>query len=131
MVETVIAAIVGALLSGAKEGATDVAKKGVSEGYEKLKGLLGAHSGANDEVSTALEQVEAKPDSLARRSVLAEELQDTGADKDAQIIAQANALLEIVRASGDGGSGSQVATGTGIAQADRNSTASVTMTHKT
>jgi len=44
-----------------------VAKSGLKDGYEKLKGLLSKHSSDAGSVSTALEQVEAKPESKAVR----------------------------------------------------------------
>jgi len=128
MVETIMAAIVGALASGAKDGISDVAKKGLSDGYDKLKSVLGRHANGASDVSNALERVEAKPESEARRAVLAEELEDSGAARDAEVVGQANTLLELVRSLPSGGTGSQVASGTGIAQADRSSTATVNMT---
>jgi hypothetical protein len=128
MVETIMAAIAGALASGAKDGITEVAKKGLSDGYDKLKSALGHHANGASDVLNALEKVETKPESEARRAVLAEELEDSGAAKDAEVVAQANALLELVRALPSGTTGSQVASGTGIAQADRNSRATVNMT---
>ncbi|MBB5062054.1 hypothetical protein [Granulicella mallensis] len=127
MVETIMAALVGALASGAKDGLTDVAKKGVSDGYEKLKSAIKRHSVTGD-VADALEKVEAKPDSEPRRAVLAEELQGSRIGANDEVIAQANSLLNLVRALPGNNMGGQVAHGTGIAQADRSSVASVTMT---
>jgi hypothetical protein len=128
MIETIIAAITGALAAGATDGLKDVVKSGLKDGYDKLKETL-THRGAEDSaVTTALEQVEAKPESKARLGVLEEELAASGLAKDPQVVAQATTLLELVRSLPSGGSGSQAASGTGIAQADRNSSATVTMT---
>lgn len=127
MVETIVTAVVAALASGATDGLKDVAKKGLSDGYEKLKSAITRHPGTSD-VADALEKMEAKPDSEPRRAVLAEELEASGIWANEEIIAQANSLLALVRALPDGIRGGQVAHGTGIAQADRSSTASVTMT---
>ena len=127
MVETIIAAVVGALASGAKDGITEIAKKGLSDGYDKLKSVLGRDASGASNVLDALEKVEIKPESEARRAVLAEELEDSGAARDPEVMLQANALLELVRALPGGSTGSQVASGTGIAQADRNSSATVNM----
>ena len=127
MVETIVTAVVAALASGATDGLKDVAKKGLSDGYEKLKSSITRHADTSD-VADALEKVEAKPDSQPRRAVLAEELEVSGIGANEEIIAQANSLLALVRALPDGSMGGQVAHGTGIAQADRSSTASVTMT---
>jgi hypothetical protein len=128
MVETIIAAVVTALAAGAKDGLKEVAKSGLKDGYDKLKSSLSRHDDSGAEVSTALEQLEAKPESKARQAVLEEELLASGAASDKQVVAEAQTLLELVRSLPDGGSGGQMASGTGIAQADRHSTATVTMT---
>jgi hypothetical protein len=128
MVETIMAAVLGALASGAKDGLKDVAKSGLKDGYDKLKAALVRHGENSTVVSTALGQVEAKPESKARQAVLEEELAESGAANDTHVMAQATSLLELVRSLPNGGTGGQMASGAGIAQADRNSSATVNMT---
>ncbi len=127
MVETVIAAVVAALTAGATDGVKDVVKQGVVDAYGRLKQAITSSSANDNDVSTALAQLEAKPTSIARQSVVKEELETSGVADDAQVLEKANALLSLVSSMQGTSSGSQVAQGTGIAQADRNSSATVTM----
>lgn len=128
MVETVIAAIVGALSAGATDGAKEVVKQGIADAYGKLKTVVFEDSAEPSELSTALTQLEAKPASVARQNVVKEELETSGVAQNTEVIAKANELLALVSSLQGESSGGQVAHGTGIAQADRNSSATVTMT---
>ena len=93
-----------------------------------MKKAIFEDPGGTTELSTALSQLENKPDSVARRDVVTEELEVSGVAQDAEVLAKANELLALLSSAQGGSSGGQVAHGTGIAQADRNSSASVTMT---
>lgn len=126
MDDTVLGAIIGAISAGALDGAKDVAKSAISEGYGKLKTTLVSRFGGKSGVANALNQVEEKPTSEGRLRVLEEELAESGAANDHELSIQALELAEMIN-SLQGTTGSQVAHGTGIAQADRSSTASVTM----
>jgi hypothetical protein len=126
MDNTVLGAIIGAISAGALDGAKDVAKSALSDGYGKLKATLVSRFGGTSSVSNALNQVEEKPTSEGRLKVLEEELTESGAANDHELSIQALELAETIK-SLQGTTGSQVAHGTGIAQADRSSTASVTM----
>jgi len=130
MVDVIVSAVVGALAAGANDGLKEAAKKGISDGYARLRSLLLRHDkGAND-VGDALEKLEAKPESEARKAVLVEELESSEVAKDVAIQEQANHLLNLVRSLPTGNTSSQIASGTGIAQADRGGSANVTMTNK-
>jgi hypothetical protein len=124
---TVLGAIIGAIGAGALDGTKDVAKKALSDGYDKLKTSLISRFGGNNSLANAITQVEAKPSSAGRLKVLEEELTESGAASDLELSIYASELGEIIK-NLQGTTGSQVAHGTGIAQADRSSTASVTMT---
>jgi hypothetical protein len=123
---TVLGAIIGAIGAGALDGAKDVAKKALSDGYDKLKSSLVSRFGEKSSVVSALTQVEEKPSSEGRLKVLEEELTESGAASDHELSIYARELGEVIK-NLQGTTGSQVAHGTGIAQADRSSTASVTM----
>jgi hypothetical protein len=127
MDSAIVHAIVGALGVGALEGAKDTAKKAVAEGYDKLRSLLTNRFGSKGRVEAALTSLEENPESSARQAVLNEELTASGASSDPALFAQASTLLELVKKLQPEDSGSQVAYGTGIAQADRHSSASVTI----
>ena len=130
MVQTIMEAVLGALACGATDGVKDVAKGGLIHGYNKLKTAFEQHSEVGTGVSSALEQLEAKPESKARQAVLAEELDASGITTNGDVLATATSLLHLVRSLGIGSTGSQVASGTGIAQASHGSSATVTMTDR-
>ena len=128
MIEIIVSAVLGALLAGANDGLKEVTKKGISDGYEQLKSLLLRHGNGKHDVADALKKLEAKPDSEARKAVLVEELESSGAAKDLAIQDQARLLLDLVKELPAGNTSGQIASGTGIAQADRGSSATVNIT---
>jgi hypothetical protein len=127
MDSAIVHAIVGALGAGALEGAKDTAKKAVAEGYNKLRSTLTSRFGSKGHVEAALTSLEQNPESCARQAVFNEELTSSAASSDPALLAQASALLELVKRLQPQDSGSQIAYGSGIAQADRQSSASVTI----
>ncbi len=125
--ELIANALTAALSAGAVAASADVAKKAVSDSYDALKFLLRKRFGEGHEVPQSLDKLEAKPDSPARKQLLSEELSATSAGQDPEILSAAQSLLDLVRALPQGESHTQIARGTGIAQADRGSSASVTV----
>jgi hypothetical protein len=107
-------------------GVSDITKKAIVDGYNGLKALVTKKFGTNNEATTAIEKLEAKPDSAGRQQTLAEELQASGASADPELLTAAQSLLELIKNLPTGEQHIQHAVGTGIAQADRGSTASVT-----
>lgn len=108
-VDAIVAAVVGALSAGA----TETGKKLVGDAYEGLKGLIKKRFGETSEVSAALEKVEAKPESDARKNVLREELESVDAGADAEMLATAEALLAVIRELPQGEGTTQTAHGKG------------------
>jgi hypothetical protein len=123
--EPISAAIFAALTAGAISGATESAKKAISDGYSGLKALLQKKFSSKTEVTDAIAKLEAKPDSPGRQQTLAEELKATNASADPELVGAAQSLLELIKALPQGEQHIQHAVGTGIAQADRGSTATV------
>jgi hypothetical protein len=123
--DPVTVAIIAALSAGAKSGVTDAAKKAIVDGYEGLKALLKKKFGSNSDVADAIDKLQAKPDSPGRRETVAEELKAANADAQPELLCAAESLLELIKALPQGEQHIQVAHGTGIAQADRGSTATV------
>ena len=95
--DPVTTAIVTALSAGATAGLTDTAKTAITDGYNKLKGLLTKKHGKDSDVVQAVENLEAKPDSKARKDMLAEEIATAKAEQDEEIIAAANQILILVQ----------------------------------
>jgi hypothetical protein len=128
VIDIITSAVAGALLAGANDGLKEVTRKGISDGYEQLKSLLLRHRNGEHDVADALKKLEAKPDSEARRALLIEELESSGAAKDLAIQDQARLLLDLVKELPEGNTTGQIGIGTGIAQADRGSSATVNIT---
>ena len=120
-------AIVAALSAGAVAGAQDTAKSAIADAYEGLKSLVKKKFGHDSEAAEAIDKLEAKPDSDGRKQTLAEELKAANSTSDAELVTAAQSLLALIKALPQGEKHIQVAQGTGIAQADRGSTATVTM----
>jgi hypothetical protein len=123
--DPITAAIVAAVSAGAIGGLTEASKTALTDAYGKLKALLTKKFGKESEVVQAVEQVETKPASEARKALLAEEFVAVKADQDSELLQLAQALQQVVQSSTEHGGHSQTATGSYIAQADRGSTASV------
>jgi len=123
--EPVTAAIIAALSAGAASGATDIAKKALVDGYGGLKALISKKIGNNSDVADAMEKLQAEPDSHGRQQTVAEKLKASNANADPELLAAAQSLLELIKALPLGEQHIQHAVGTGIAQADHGSTASV------
>jgi hypothetical protein len=120
-------AILAALTAGAASGATDTAKKAIADAYEGLKSLVKKKLGGNSEAAVALDKLETNPASEGRQKTLAEELESAKAATDPELASAAQALIELIRALPQGEKHIQFAQGTGIAQADRGSTATVNL----
>jgi hypothetical protein len=123
--EPITAAIIAALTAGAASGVTEAAKKAISDGYSGLKALINKKFGGKSDVTDAIEKLQAKPESPGRQQTLAEELKATNASADPELLSAAQSLLELIKTLPQGEQHIQNAVGTGIAQADRGSIASV------
>lgn len=92
-----ITIIVTALAAGAVAASKDVATQAIKDAYTGLKALIARKFSGNSDVAIALEQVEKKPDSEGRKATLAEELTAAEADQDAELVKQAQALLNLLK----------------------------------
>jgi len=123
--DPITAAIVAAISAGAIGGLTEVSKTAITDAYRQLKALLTKKFGDESDVVHAVNEVEAKPDSAGRKATLQEEVATVSADQDQEVLHAAQALLQLLQASGEGGQHVQTATRCYIAQADHGSSASV------
>lgn len=128
--DPITTAIVAALSAGAMSGLTETSKTAITDAYARLKTLLTKKFGGESEVVHAASEVEAKPDSAGRQAMLQEEVAAAKADQDQEVLHAAQALLQLLQASPEGGQHVQTATGSYIAQADRGSSASVNIGHQ-
>lgn len=103
--EPITATLVTALIAGAAAAATDVASDAIQSAYTGLKNLVIQKLGGRADVENAVQQVEAKPDSPSRQGMLQEEVEaaltaDPAAAQDAELRAQAEALLSLLEQAG-------------------------------
>jgi hypothetical protein len=126
-VDPVTTAIIAAVAAGAEAGAKDVATKGVVDGYQALKSLIKRKFGDSSDAVKALAELESKPESDGRKRTVMEELASVKAVNDVDLRKAAQALLDQIKAQPGGERHIQIAEGTGIAQADRGSIATVNM----
>jgi hypothetical protein len=119
------AAIIAAVAAGLVKGAGEVSQKVLVDGYERLKALLGRRFGDRSEVVQAVQGLEARPDSPARRNLVVEEVQLSGAGNDEELLTVARDLLARIQEDPGPRASVQQAIGSYIAQADRQSHAEV------
>ena len=118
-------AVLSALSAGAMSGTKKIVEKVIVDSYDALKSLIKRKFGQQSDVVKAIDNLEAKPDSSGRRESLQEEVAESKADQDFEILEAAKTLLNQLRAMPEGETHIQNASGNYIAQADRNSTATV------
>ncbi len=121
------AAIVAAVSTGALSGQTQASNPALAAAYHHLKALLSQKFGSESELVHAINAVEAKPDSAGRQATLQEEIAAAQADQDQEVLQVAQTLLHLLQPISEGGPHVQTAMGSYIAQADRGSSASVTI----
>jgi hypothetical protein len=88
--DILLTAILGALVN-----LTDTA---VRDAYDGLKSLIKCRFGDNGALAGAVEEVEKKPDSEARKAVLKEEISAIQGDRDEELIGAAKALIAAIQA---------------------------------
>ncbi len=94
--DPITTAIVAALSAGTIGGLTETSKTAMTDAYSAFKALLIKKFGAKSEVMQAIDQLEAKPDSAARKGTLQEELITVKAEQDSEVLAAAEYLLNLV-----------------------------------
>jgi hypothetical protein len=114
-----------AILAGLSAVTHSVADNAITESYEELKDVIKKKFGDKSELVKSIIQLENKPESNARRQLVQEEVGDSRADRDPEILQAAQSLLEHLRSDEDGEQIIQIAAGNYIAQADRGGTATI------
>jgi HetE-like protein len=125
--DPITAAIVAALAAGALSGVTEVGKNLLVDAYNGLKAKLKERLGEQSRVVKSVEFLEGAPDSEASKALVHEAVVAAKADQNPELQQAAQKLLEQVKAQPGGEQHVMNAIGTGIAQADRGSTATVNM----
>jgi hypothetical protein len=100
--------ITTAVAVGGAAGAKATAEHAVKDAYAALKSLLVKKFGKKGDTAGAIKNVEANPESKARRAVLREELEAAGAGKDQEVVDKATDLLKLVESRSPGATGGLV-----------------------
>ncbi len=127
-ISVTVTAILAALTAGVATGAGKAGENLLTDAYGGLKAVLKRKFGNDSEVTKAVDNLEDKPDSPARQGQLAEEVEVAGADQDPDVRRAAQDLLDQIKAQPGGDAhiqNTQNAFGSGIAQAQDHSTATV------
>lgn len=111
------------VIEAAKVGAGEIAKAELVNAYQAVKALIIRKAGADSTATTALTQLEKRPDSPGWREELGTALKESGLDKDAELLA----ALARLRAQLPASPVTQNVRGNANAVAANGSTASVTI----
>ncbi len=95
--ELITTAIIAALSAGAAAGLTEASKTAITDVHHQLKDLLVKKFGANSEVVQAVDALEATPNSAGRKETLWKEFIAVNAEQDADLLAAAKDLLNLVQ----------------------------------
>ncbi len=87
-----VTAIAAALALGAAAGVRSVSERFIKDAYDALRSLLFRRYG-----EACIPQLEQQPSSNARRMLVEEELQKLSADRDADVLEKARAILDAAR----------------------------------
>lgn len=120
--------IVTALVAGAAKAVGKTAEQVVSDAYNGLKDLIKRKFGHDSTLASAVNVLEAKPNSADLQGVVKNQIEASKAGEDPEIKTAAQRLYDLIKAQ-PGGTElvNQIATGNYIAQAAGGSTATVTI----
>ncbi|MEB3121599.1 MAG: hypothetical protein VKL41_10310 [Snowella sp.] len=96
-----VSLILAALAAGATAAAQDTAGVAVKDAYEGLKKLIKQKFGDKTDLVDAVDKLEKKPDSEARKATVKEEIETAKIDGDSEILKLAQDLLD--KAKGEPG----------------------------
>ncbi len=100
--DPITTAILAAIAAGAVAGATKIGEQVIVDAYAKLKELLKRKFGTKSEVVKAVKALEARPDSVARKEIVVEQVTASKADQDPELLRAAEALLKIINTNTKG-----------------------------
>lgn len=110
------ATLISALAVGAATGLTEMGQKLIPDAYQALKAALQRKFGLDSDLLGAVNALEKKPDSQGRAETVQEEVQATGADKEAELLKLVEALQAALQQSGAGGQQATLSGSGAIAQ---------------
>ena len=100
--EKIMDPIITALIAGATASVQGIASQVITDTYNAIKNKITEKFGKQNEALSALEKLEAKPKSDARKNVLAEDLSDLDISKDNELIELAQKLIKAMESETNG-----------------------------
>ncbi len=97
--DSITTALVAALSAGVASGATEVGKQAVVDAYGALKKTLKQKFGDDSDLVEAVDQLEEKPGSAGRQTVVQEEVAEAEAAQDPDLQELAQALVEALKST--------------------------------
>ena len=94
--------IITALIAGATASVKGIASQVITDMYKAIKNKISEKFGKQNEALSALEKLENKPESDARKNVLAEELSDLDISKDNELIELSQQLIKAIESETNG-----------------------------
>lgn len=138
--DPITTAIVMAITLGVVSGTSKVSEQAIVDSYNALKNLIKNKFGTKSEIINAVESLETKPNSSARKELLKEEVMETKANDDKELVALASEIIKSLETNFDTkviqqaiGNNIAIAIGNNIAIANDHSSAKVdvrTQEHK-
>lgn len=95
-----ITIIVSAVVAGAAAALHETAAEAVKDAYNGFRALVVRKFGSQGGVETAVEQLDQDPEGTVWQAALEDSLGKAGADKDEEVLAQAQQLLDLLEAEG-------------------------------
>lgn len=95
--DPITTAIISGILGGAAGGVAGEATGEVIRAYKKLRGMLIEKYGEKSILLRSIGSLEQRPESKPKQEGVAEDVVDCGADKDAEILAAAGQLSELIK----------------------------------
>jgi len=123
-------AIISGLTAIAASGIDEIGRKAIGDAYEALKAAIEKKFGSDGKLSQAIDMLESDRNSQSLKLLVKEKVEEAKAEEDGEIRNLAQKLLNRLRVTPEGGRHIQQALGNFIAQADRNSTATININTK-
>jgi hypothetical protein len=100
--DLVSTAIITAVMAGVASGTTEIGKQAIVDAYNGLKSLLIRKFGADSEVVESVAHLEKKPGASAREADVVDGTKAVNADKDPEVLAAAQMLLDALKETSEG-----------------------------
>lgn len=100
--DPITSAIIAALTAGATGGLTDTTKKLIADLYGSIKERIQQKHGKESKVAKAINDLESEPGFVPYQAGLHQRINESGIDRDPEIVGLANRLLSLIQQNQNG-----------------------------